>query len=452
MKKILNQIDDPRVRSSLIYSVIDGCLWAVMFGFCENYIVPFIFLFKANSFLAAFIQGVLFLGVFTGQIIGPKLIKLAGQRKLLSVISVRVQGIALFLVVLVAYLTRSPLFIILLFFISSTSTNAGAPGWLSWMNDLVPKKIRGTYWSRRNQIIGFTQFTSIIIAGFCLFIFKKIGLERTGYSILFTIAAAARFSSGFFLAKKYEPPIETGYNQVEFKFRIFLQKLFTTNFGKFAMFQFFMAFSVNLMGPIVNVHIIESLHFNYIQFMFVTLSFMAASFISVTYWGPHSDRYGNYRILVATSISLPILSLIWVFNRNFYIILLAQIFGGFVWSGFNLCTQNYIFDAVRRENVAKISSYYNIMANLFSFMGVTLSGLLTVLTKHFHFSFFTSNNYELIFILSFFLRILVVLFFIKNFNEVREVETSPSLFHFYVYMPTTHIINKFNLILGKLKK
>jgi len=186
--------------------------------------------------------------------------------------------------------------------------------------------------------------------------------------------------------------------------------------------------------------------------MAVTLSFMAASFISVTYWGPHSDRYGNYKILVVTSISLPILALIWVFNRNFYIILLTQIFAGFVWSGFNLCTQNFIFDAVRRENVAKISSYYSILANLFAFLGATLGGLLTLFTRTVHLTFFTTNNYELIFILSCLLRILVVLFFIKNFKEVREVEAAPSLMHFYVYMPTTHIINKFNLIIGRIKR
>lgn len=452
MKRVLKQIDNPRIRSSLIYSIIDGCLWAVMFGFCENYIVPFIFLFKANSFMASFIQGVLFLGVFFGQIIGPWLIKLIGQRKALAVITVRIQGICIFLIILTAYVTKSPSLLILLFFISTTSANAGGPGWLSWMNDLVPQKSRGTYWSIRNQIIGFTQFISIIIAGLCLFVFKKIGIEIIGYSILFVVGAIARFSCGFFLAKQYEPPLESGNNQNEFKFAIFLQKIFTTNFGKFALFQFLMAFSVNIMAPVLIVHIIESLHFNYIQFMAVTLSFMAASFISVTYWGPHSDRYGNYKILVATSISLPILALIWVFNRNFYIILLTQIFAGFVWSGFNLCTQNFIFDAVRRENVVKISSYYSILTNLFAFLGATLGGLLTLFTKTVHLTFFTTNNYELIFILSCLLRIFVVLFFIKNFKEVREVEAAPSLMHFYVYMPATHIINNFNLIIGRMKR
>ena len=62
MKRVFKYIDDPRIRQSLIYSIIDGCLYAVMFGFCENYIVPFIFLFDADSFLASFIQGILFLG------------------------------------------------------------------------------------------------------------------------------------------------------------------------------------------------------------------------------------------------------------------------------------------------------------------------------------------------------------------------------------------------------
>lgn len=452
MKRVFKYIDDPRIRKSLIYSVFDGCLYAVMFGFCENYIVPFIFLFDADSFLASFIQGILFLGVFFGQLIGPRLIKLIGQRKLLSIITVRIHGICIFLVILYAYITRSPVLIIFLFFIGTTSTNSGASGWISWLNDLVPVNSRGIYWSKRNRIIGFAQFISIIIAGLLLYIFKKYNMELNGYCILFIIGGAARFSCSFFLAKKYEPPLHENLISNEFRFKIFLQKLFTTNFGKFALFQFLMAFSVNIMAPIVNVHMILSLHFNYLQFMTVTLLFMASSFVFVTYWGPHSDRYGNYIILFITSISLPLFSFIWVFNRNFYTILLIQIFGGFVWSGFTLCTQNYIFDAIPRENIPKIFSYYSILANLSAFLGASLGGILTIFTKKLHFSFFTSNNFELIFILSGLLRIIVILFFIKRFKEVRKAEKAPSLIHFYVYKPTTHIINKFSLILGKKKK
>ena len=400
MKKFLQQVKDSRIRNSLIYSVIDGCLWAVMFGFCENYIVPFIFLFNANSFLASFIQGILFLGVFVGQLIGPFLIKLVGQRKLLSIITVRIQGISIFLVIVIAYFTRSPLLIIFLFFISTTSTNSGAPGWISWMNDLVPINSRGVYWSKRNRIIGFTQFISIIFAGLLLYIFKKMNIEFTGYSILFILGGIARFSCSFFLKKKYEPPFIKEINSSDFKFNIFFEKLFTSNFGKFALFQFLMAFSVNIMRPIVNVHMIESLNFNYLQFMSVTLLFMASTFIFVTYWGPHTDRYGNYIILVITSISLPFLSFIWIFSRNFYFILLIQIFAGFIWSGFNLCTQNFIFDAVKRENLPKVFSYYSILANFSAFFGTTLGGAMTIYTKKFNIIFFTSNNFELIFILS----------------------------------------------------
>lgn len=452
MKRVLSQVKDPRIHSSLIYSIVDGILWAIMFGFCENYIVPFIFIFKATSFMASFVQGILFLGVFCGQLLGPWLIKIVGQRKLLSVISVRIQGICIFFIILIAYITKSPLLIILLFFVSATATNSGAPGWLSWMNDIIPNKTRGVYWSIRNRFIGFTQFVSIIIAGIFLYIFKKFEMEFIGYCILFVIGAAARFSCSFFLNKQYEPPIIKIESSNEFKFNIFLQKLFDTNFGKFALFQFLMAFSVNIMSSVINVHLVESLHFNYIQFMCVSLVFMAASFISVTYWGPNSDRYGNYVILFITSISLPVLSFIWVFNKNFYIILLTQAFSGFIWSGFNLCTQNFIFDAVRKENISKIFAYYNILANFSAFLGSLLGSILTIYTKLVELPFFTSNNFELIFILSGLLRIVVFLFFIKGFKEVRTAEKSPSLMHFYVYLPATHVIDKFNMIIDKIKR
>ena len=57
MRGILKKIDDPKIRSSLVYSIIDGCLWAVMFGFCDSYIVPFILSFEASSFMASLNSG-----------------------------------------------------------------------------------------------------------------------------------------------------------------------------------------------------------------------------------------------------------------------------------------------------------------------------------------------------------------------------------------------------------
>jgi len=47
------------------------------------------------------------------------------------------------------------------------------------------------------------------------------------------------------------------------------------------------------------------------------------------------------------------------------------------------------------------------------------------------------------------MRIIIIIVFIRGFKEVREVEKSPGLEHFYIYRPVTNIINRFASLAGR---
>ena len=57
MRKFLKQIKDEKIRKGLYYSVLDGVLWACMFGVSENYIAPFIVFFGASVMQVSLLQG-----------------------------------------------------------------------------------------------------------------------------------------------------------------------------------------------------------------------------------------------------------------------------------------------------------------------------------------------------------------------------------------------------------
>jgi MFS family permease len=188
--------------------------------------------------------------------------------------------------------------------------------------------------------------------------------------------------------------------------------------------------------------------------MVVTLTATVASFLSMTYWGPLADRYGNYRILYITCIWIPTIAFAWIFFKNIYILIFLQLFAGFVWAGFGLATGNYIFDAVRRENIPIVWAYFNTFNNLFAFGGSILGGLTTKILpeKRVEFLRFAEHNYEIIFAVSAILRLVVVLLFAKRFKEVRNVEKSPNINFFYVYKPASNVINMFTIIVEKMKR
>ncbi len=446
MKHFLRNIDDQRVRTGLFYSIVDGVLWAIMFGFAENYLVPFALLFGATTLQVSLIQGIAQLGVGMSQLIGAKFILKFRQRKRLAILMSRMHALSWLFVLILTVLTKSPWVILVFYGMGISLANIGGPGWISWMNELVPAHLRGQFWGIRNRIIGLTQFASIAVAGLVLQFAKSANYELPAYAILFTLAFAARFANFIPLSRMYEPPMSVPDFVNEFRFRIFLTKLVTTNFGRFALFSIFMTFSVNVMGPIIPVYVLRSLGFNYIQFTLIMMAAQVFSFISMTYWGPLSDRFGNYRTLFATAVMLPLLPVGWILFKNLYILLVLQIFNGFVQAGFNLSTTNYIFDAVRRENISKIMAYFNTLNTTCAFLGATTGGLLVTALQDVHFSGSILNAFTAVFLISTMLRLVVVAVFLRRFEEVRStVEDAPGLHFFYIYRPAYNMVNRFQM-------
>lgn len=450
MRRFLQKVQEEPVRKALVYSVLDGVLWAIMYGFADSYLVPFARLFKASAFQLSLIQGVALLGSCLAQLAGARLIMHFKQRKIITLVAVRTQAIGWLLILGFALWTRNIWGIIGIYFIQLLSANLGSPGWLSWMNDLIPKTFRGEYWGLRNRAIGIVQVTAMITAGLFLQLAKTFHFEHLAFGVLFVLAFASRFTGSFMLQKQHEPPMHIDEKaDDEMRLTALLPKLFTTNFGRFTVFRVLMAFAANVLTPVLSVFLLESLHYNYVQFTVLMMASTVASFFSMTYWGPLSDRYGNYRVIAVTAVMVPLFAFGWGLFKNFYVQLLMQLFAGFVWSGFDLAVMNYIFDTIPREHVAKISAYLNMFANLFAFAGTVLAGLLTKLTPQIPVHFWASGNYEIIFFLSGLLRLLVIGMFLKEFREVRQVEPSPAIHHFYIYRPMRHVVNAIQVLNDK---
>lgn len=441
LRSFLKKIDDRDIRRGLYYSTLDGIVWAVMFGFAENYIVPFALIFGASVFQVSLIQGFGQLGAGIAQLAGARFIHWFKKRRKLSIICNIVHASSWVFVFVITALTKNPWFIVVFYCLGLSASNFGGPGWLSWTHDLMPGKVRGEYWGIRNRYMGIAQFIAISLAGVSLFFAKRFGHEVLAYGILFIAGFAFRFSSIFLLQRQYEPKMKVTEESGTFKFTTFLKKLTATNFGRFVLFIILISFSANLLGPILPVYILQSLHFNYLQFTAVMMVGTITSFIFMTYWGPLSDKYGNYRVLIIASLALPLLAIFWVFVKNFYLILLMQVFGGFVWAGVNLATSNFIFDAVRRENISKVMSYFNMLNSFCVFLGCAAGGLLSDLLLRAHFKFGFLNAFTAVFLLSAVLRIAVIIIGRKTFKEVRETEKSPKFHYFYIYKPALDMLD-----------
>jgi MFS family permease len=299
-----------------------------------------------------------------------------------------------------------------------------SPAWNSLMKDIVTKD-KGNYFGKRNKILGAVSLLVFLFTGIILSYFQGANLIFVGFSILFGIAFFARLTSGRLLTKYYEPKLklEKGYY---FSIWQFIKGIPKSNFGKFSVFVGLISFSTAIASPFFAVYMLRDLNFNYGTWVLITFASSLSIFLFIQLWGKFADKFGNLKVLQFTGLFIPLIPFAWFFSSLIggtnitslvIYLLVVEFISGMIWAGFNLCSANFIYDAVTREKFAICIAYYNIFNGVGVFIGATLGGLLASIPK-----IFGMNPLLFIFALSGVIRMTVYFFMIPLIKEVREVE------------------------------
>jgi MFS family permease len=95
-------------------------------------------------------------------------------------------------------------------------------------------------------------------------------------------------------------------------------------------------------------------------------------FLTLNTWGRIADVYGNRPILLATSVALPIVPLLWVVSADFRYLLLVQCLSGLSWAGFNLSAGNLLYDLVPRSRRSAYLAFHNVGTATGVFVGAMI--------------------------------------------------------------------------------
>jgi MFS family permease len=402
------------VRESLRSSFKDGIFAAFMAGVTEHYATP------AALFLGASVQQV---GLITAlpnllsslsQFFSVRVIYWVGGRiKLLVRLVLSQASFILFIAILplLEISNRVELLLTYLIFAAVCGGLAG-PAWGSLMSDYVPASKRGRYFGWRSRTVGAVTVGSIVASGLLLNFFQSIHYAA-GFSIIFFLAAAARFVSAYFISRMDEPPHKKD-PATDFTFLMFLRRFRESNFLKFVVFSGCLTFATYLSAPFFAVFMLRDLQLSYVTYMALQVGSSLAALIALPLWGRHADLVGNVRVLRLSSLLAALIPIFWLFSHNPAYLMLIQIFAGFSWSGVTLCAGNFIYDAVTPQKRVRCIAYYNVINGLALFSGSFLGGYLASRLPPLF-------GYRLLalFALSCFCRILAYLLLSRSFREVR---------------------------------
>jgi MFS family permease len=403
-----------RVRESLRSSYKDGVCAAFMAGVTDYYATP------AALFLGATIQQVALITALPNllsslsQFFSVQVIDWVGGRLKLLVRLVLSQATLILCIAMLALVQighRVELLLIFLILAAMCGGLAG-PAWGSLMSDYVPAKKRGQYFGWRNRSVGAVTVASVVASGLLLNVFHR-RYYGTGFGMIFSLAAAARYCSGYFISRMDEPPHRNDPAS-DFTFVMFLRRFRESNFLKFVVFSGCLTFATYLAAPFFAVFMLRDLQLSYVTYMALQVCASLAALVALPLWGKHADLVGNVRVLRLSSFLAALIPIFWLLSQNPAYLMFVQMFSGFAWSGVTLTAGNFIYDAVTPPKRVRCIAYFNVINGVALFLGASLGGYLASRLPQFF-------GYPLLglFALSCFCRMAFYLLLSRTFREVR---------------------------------
>ncbi|MBT4541060.1 MFS transporter [Candidatus Woesearchaeota archaeon] len=422
----VKRINKKTTNESLKYSIKDGSAYSVMNGFGRDYLSTFAVALSATNTHLAFLNSLPTLISSIFQLYAAKITDYTGQRMKIILKAILLQALnwlPLFLLpILFQKYSHGFSLIFLIFFVTVSYVLEAMtiPAWNSLMGDIVKENERGRYFGLRNKITGSVAFASVVIAGLILSLFEGINIW-IGFGILFSVACIARLISYQYMKEIYEPKykiaLKKKYNIIQF-----MRSMKETNFGRFVNFNAIFKFVVNIASPFFVPFLLLNAGFSYLQLTIALSAATVSSFLVMLYWGRNADVFGNKKIMIVCGLLIPLIPLLWVINHSFYFIIFVQCLSGFVWSGYNLASSNFIFDTVSPEKRARGVAFYNLAWGIAVFVGSMIGAFLSNVFPAKGIGFMINSNYEMIFLISAILRFTAMAVYMNRFKEVRKVE------------------------------
>lgn len=403
------------VKRSLRFSIVDGSAHAAMMGLTQNYITPFALALKATTAQIGLLTSIPNLSMAISQLAAPNLCDMTGSRKGLILPVVFLHALMWIPILLIPYISHSSPVVWLIGFVTLNMVlgSIANPAWGSMMADLVPELVRGRYFSSRNRICSLITLVFSFAGGAVLqFCSEDV---FTGFAILFGGATLFRMISLYYLSRMHEPiAVSVPGNRPGYLDTI--RSLFGSNLGRFMLLVALISFAANVASPFFSVYMLRDLKFSYLTYITNTSFAALSSLLSLPFWGKRADRGGNLKVIRITSCLMPLVPLMWLASNNFFYLIWAQILSGFTWSGFQLASTNFLYDATRAEYRTRYIAIFNAMTGISVCLGALIGGFIAP-----HLPELLGYNLKTLFTISGIARGIVVLVLLRGITEVRRV-------------------------------
>ncbi|MBF0246715.1 MAG: hypothetical protein HQL36_01365 [Alphaproteobacteria bacterium] len=407
-------------RASLRYSIKDGAASAIATGVSDHYLGALALFLAASPAQIGWLVSLPALAGSLSHVLAVSSVRRGFPRLPVIVGGAAAQGAVLVPMALLPAISidGAVTLLIVLAVLRAVAGNFIQPLWQSVMGDLTSERWRGRFFAGRTRLASLLAFAALVGGGLILDASKAWGIAWAGFMALFLIAAAARFTSVFYLSRMHDPgqtsaPVADGGFHPR------------SAFLRFALFVAGMHGATALGGPFFGVHLLRDLQFTYVEFMSVISVSVFAQFATLNAWGGISDRFGNRLVLRTASWIIPTVPMLWLWSDSVWWFMAVQTLGGLAWAGFSLSSGNYLYDLRGGRPRLTMFAISAVISGVAVFSGGVIGGYLAdrLPMAASLGDFEVSWNHPLygVFLLSGVMRLMAVVLLMRGMAELRDV-------------------------------
>jgi MFS family permease len=281
---------------------------------------------------------------------------------------------------------------LLLFMVFTALLSVTANMWIGWIADMVPLRVRGRFFARRNQVLMLVAVVVSYLFGAFVDLFSAdrgwisrqiegllhLNADPGGLPgallIVFSSAGVLGLAGLLILRKQPENPKLLEHES----FKTILKVPFTDpNFRHLSMFGIWWMMAVGIGAPFWQPFMMQKLGMSVVEVLLYGTIATAGALMAVRPWGRFIDRYGNKPAMRIAIVMGSINPLMWLFvtRDTLWIIYSEALLCGVMWSCVGIVIANLVLSIAPESRRQIYSGVFNAVSGLAMMATMLASGL-----------------------------------------------------------------------------
>ncbi len=214
----------------------------------------------------------------------------------------------------------------------------GNNAWVAWMGELVPESFRGRFFGRRTALCTLGGTLASLVAGVLMDKLRPPEGVGLGLPLLAALACVAGVVTTVLMARQHDPAPHK--EKAKLDFHVALLPLRDDRARRVLVYQVAWNAAVGLSAPFYAFHMLKNLEMGFLTMALYLAAVAGMRILAAPLWGRIIDRLGAQPVLLACSLGISVVPLIWLFPTATFLwpLLMDVVLAGVLWGGHGLAS------------------------------------------------------------------------------------------------------------------